>query len=235
MTAPRNHWRRGMPLPQTLWGYRAMGTEPAPADCLGERGLPETRDALDALWRLLEDILRVASPHSIAGGTLVERLGIRDTRALRLLVAYGRIHHQQHRIVGVPGSGYVWAGELKALYRAAAADAQRRGRCYFYLVSLYKRQGIATAMAQLALDFVSERTADGVPHADDLAALAAAEGVGPADVLDALIGELAASPEGRQAIERVAARRADVLLTPEVRRGILNHLDAVRQAVAGPA
>jgi hypothetical protein len=212
-------------------------TEPTiPGDCLGLRGLPDTRIGLDALVADLLTRMQTSYPQSVASSSLVLNLGLDDTRALRLLIAYARIHWRRHEIVGVPGEGYRWGGEDPAIYKAAGNDVFRRARCYLFLASLYRRQGTATAIAQLALDAIGHRTgieAYGHRPNDDLAALVAAEGVGVGDVLDALIGELAASEEGRQALERAGTKHAEVLMPKAVVDDIIRGLDDMRRRLLG--
>ena len=205
-------------------------------DCLGVRGLPATRTELDALVVNLLHRIQVAFPFSIKGKVLVARMGLQDTRALRLLIAYARIHWRRHEIVGVPGEGYRWGGEDPAIYKAAGNDVFRRARCYLFLASLYRRQGTATAIAQLALDAIGHAVpADQSARNDDLAALVAVEGVGVGDVLDALIGELAASAEGRQALERAGSKHASVLMPKAVVDGIVAGLDDIKRRLLGGA
>lgn len=207
-------------------------TRPA-ADPLGMRGLPDRRDALDGLWRGLCDRLAAIGPRAIEGRALVVQMGLRDTRALRLLVAYGRVWHHEHKIVGVAGSGYLWGGDDPKVYKAAAEDARRRGRCYLFLSALFRRQGSAMAIAQLALDAVGHGAGEAGPPADDLAALVAAEGVRIGDVLGALIGVLSETPDGREVLQQVASEHAAVLLPASVADELARDLDAIKQRILG--
>ena len=122
-----------------------------PADCLGMRGLPADRDALDALVTRLQRCLQSAGGRTVAGNDLVRLVGIRDRRSLRLLVAYARFRRGVFQVLGWPGGGYSWGGGDVGAYSAASRDAMRRARCYLALYALWSREGTATALAQIPL------------------------------------------------------------------------------------
>jgi len=155
---------------------------PRPAgDPLGERGLPLDRPALDALVTGLCDRLQVAGPDGVKAGMLVASLGVRDSRSLRLLVAYARVHHRRREIIGVPGDRYYWGPWVPETARREARRQERMGRCAFFTAALLRGGSSAAALAQLTLGLV--RRGDG----DDLAALVEREGL----TLRDLIAEMA--------------------------------------------
>ena len=215
---------------------RKRRAERTPGDPLGQRGLPETRYGLDFLAQDLCRRLQAAGSTGIRGRQLVAELALQDTRALRLLVAYARVHKHVHQIVGVPGSRYFWGDCFeKGLYKQAIADCQRRGRCYFFIAALHGRQGTAMAAAQMVFDWFEQQVPPEARRSDDLAALVAAEGVGVADVLDAIITRLAATAEGKKALADVGQRHAQVLLPAEVLARLATKLADLREEVLGMA
>jgi len=182
---------------------------------LGLRGLPLTREALDAMAADLCARVQSAGGRSVSGIRLAQELrlltphGRDDARAVRLLVAYCRVWLRRHEIVGVPGEGYFWAPNNPDKTRRIIRLAGRMGRCWFYISALLRREGAAMAMAQMVFDFAKSAQPG---SRDELAALVAAEGVTPAGVMDAMIRRLASDPAGRQTLADLAARHADVLL-----------------------
>jgi len=219
-----------MQLASDVAAYRQGLMPRPPADPLGERQLPRRRAELDLLWDCLCLRLQAAGGDPIAGKRLVADLALMDTRALRLLVAYGRVHHREHRIVGLAGSGYLWGGDDAAIYAGAAEDARRRGRCYMYLYSLFHRQGAAVAIAQLALDAVQA----GPGSADDLRALIAADRVSVEDVLAEMIRAVRQQPGGEDALRRVGEAHADVLLPRRVIQDLERHLGQALSLLHSP-
>lgn len=205
--------------------------DPRPqADPLGERGLPRTRAGLDAkLYELIERI-KAAGVGGINGRDLALDLGLRDARAVRLLVAYARVHNHVHQIIGMPGNGYMW-GDLKPdIYAHAIADSQRRARCYFYTATLLKRQGVAMSAAQMVFDFM-----EASPHAgdsDDLAALVAAEGTSVADFLDAFITKLGQTAGGKAALAAIGKKHSQLLMSTDTFDRISKAVESLQAEVA---
>jgi hypothetical protein len=221
-------------LPATAEPYVRRRRPRAQADPLGLAGMPDTRADLDELLLDLCRRLRAAGPRGLRGRRLVEDLGLPDTRALRHLIAYGHVHHRIRQIVGVPGTGYVWGDAAPEIYRSQADAAHQMGRCHLFLSMLYRREPAATQMAQLVLDFVrhgdgdEEARASGEsprPRGDELSAMMASEGVQVGDVIDALITQLSSTDDGRQVLQRVGDRHADVLIPAD-------RLQAARTALA---
>ena len=215
------------------YGYKRM---PRPrGDPLGIRGLPEDRLSLDALLQNLCDRLVVCGAHRIRGKQLADELGLPSTRALRLLVAYGRVHHHYHQIVGLPGDGYCWGDADPEVYKRTIADNERRARCHFFIAALHRRQGTAMAAVQLIFDFMEHQIPASRRRNDDLSALVAAEGVSTTDFLDAFISSLAQSDEGRATLAQVAAKHADILVPKVDLEAALSQLDQVRALLTGAA
>ena len=171
------------------------------ADPIGRRGLPETREALDRLLTELCARLKSAGNRGLRGRQLAEEMGLgADTRAVRELVAYARVHKRIHQIVGVPGSRYFWGDAVPDLYVRMIRHAERCGRDWFYLAALFRRQGLGDALAQQVFDFLR-------PDAgDELAALVARDGADAGDVLEALLNRLAETPAGQARLERLRRR-----------------------------
>ena len=171
------------------------------ADPIGLRGLPEDREGLDRMLTELCARLKSAGKHGLKGLQLAFELGLgRDTRAVRELIAYARVHKRIHQIVGVPGSRYFWGDAAPDLYVRMIRHAERCGRDWFYLAALFRRQGLGDALAQQVFDFLR-------PDAgDELAALVARDGADAGDVLEALLDRLAESPAGQARLERLRHR-----------------------------
>jgi len=118
------------------------GEKPRPkADPLGLRGLPERREDLDRLVDELCDRLRIAGEGGLRGRQLAEELRLGGcTRRLRELVAYAWIHRRIGQIVGVPGDRYYWGDARPELYARMADDEEQRGRDYFAIASIHRRE-----------------------------------------------------------------------------------------------
>lgn len=203
-----------------------------PADCLGIRGLPKMRYELDALAHRLCQRLAAAGGAGVTGSRLATELGLTSTRALRLLVAYSRVHHHYHQIVGLPGFGYLWGECAPAVYKTAIRCAERMARCFFFIAALHRRQGAAIAAVQLMFDFLEYNVPEGQRHHDDLAALVASEGVNVTQFLDSFMGSLAETDQGRRVLANVGRRHAAVLVPEAERTAMLKDLDALRDRLA---
>lgn len=205
----------------------------AAGDPLGLRGLPESRGELDEKLRDLCRTLIYARGEFLTGPWIVRRIGLRDTRALRLLVAYGRVHHRIRQVIALPGAGYCWGEYRPDLYDSCASQARRMGLCHLFIAGLLKRRPPAVEFAQLALDFVREsgKRPDHTVPADELAVWMSAEDLTAADVLDAMIQAFGATDEGRAALAQAGRKHAAMLLPPETRRRIAEHLAAAQQAI----
>ena len=201
-------------LPATAAGYGGRRREPA--DPVELRGLPRTRGELDRLLRSLCDRLIAALGDGLRGTELVVELELTGTRALRLLVAYGHVHHRLRQIVGVPGDGYVWGDCRPQIYAEMTGHARRMGRCWLFNATLYGRKPALVEAAQLVFDWVGGVPGEGrEPRRDELAALMATEGVGVEQLLGTLVSRLSKTDEGRQVLGRIGERHASVLLPAE--------------------
>lgn len=215
-----DNWTTGSTLAGNARQYgRGAGksTRP-PADPLGLNGFPRHRNALDFMVRQLCETLRADG--SVIGGKQIARMIFHDddTRRVRHLVAYARVHHHIHQVVGVAGSGYLWADPATAVGRAALHDAvmsaMRMGRCFFYIGALHRREGTAMAAVQMVFNFMEHNVS--ARHSDDLAAMVASEGVGVADFLDAFVGSLAKTEDGRRTLAQVGRKHAQLLMPADV-------------------
>jgi len=214
-------------LPQHFRQYAAEGLDRLGADPLGLSGFPRSRPALDFMVRQLRELLTAGGTWN--GGVLARRIfGDGDTRKVRHLVAYARVHHHVHQIVGLPGSGYTWAEadteEGRKQLARAVATATRMGRCFLYIASLHRQQGTAMAAVQMVLDFMGEHAGD--PKSDELAALVASEGASVEQFLDAFVGTLAKTDKGRATLAGVGARHAAVLIPKDLLQGVAAQLEA---------
>ena len=210
--------------------YRRDRRHP-PADPLGVRGLPETRRKLNQFLLHLCDRLIGAGGRFRKGARLVANLHLDDARALRLLVAYGHVHHHLAQIVGMAGHGYCW-GPLapKGLYATVAGQARRMGRCHLFLAALYGRGGPAAELIQLMFPFAAE-AGPGTAGGDHLHALLATHGVGPEQLADAMIQGLRDAPGGPEILGRLARRHRDVFLPVDVVAHIRTNLKAALGAL----
>lgn len=218
--------------------YNSRGLQRPKGDALGIGGLPAERDKLDYLVDDLCRRLTSFGRDGIGGRWLANTLRLRNTRSLRHLVAYARVHCHRHEIVGIPGSGYIWGECDPSAYKAAIRDNMKRGRCHFFIASLHKRQGTAMSMVQMAFDFFEHQAPHAVRHDDELAAMIAAEGATIGHFLDALVQKMAESDEGRQALAEIGQKHAAVLIPKEIFDRIADRLDGLRGdllAAATPA
>ncbi len=184
----------------------------AGADPIGVGGLPPTRAELNAKLRELCNRLAAAGGKFVGAKRLIGELGLKDTRTLRLLMAYGRVHHRIRELVGVEGVGYCWAGGPAAppnVYGQAAAIARRKGLCSMFLASLYGKTPAAVAMAQMALEFSGGLEGLGC---DELDAWMAGENVTPAKLIEAFVDVFAATDDGRAALAAAARKRPGLFL-----------------------
>ena len=95
------------------------------------------------------------------------------------------------------------------------------GRCFFYIASLHRRKGAVMSAVQLVLDFMEHNVTEGQERKEELAAMFAAEGATIAGFLDAFLGSLAKTDEGRQALAAAGAKHAQWLVTEEARQAML--------------
>lgn len=206
-------------LPETSHPYRIGRMRRPGADPIGLTGLPDRRCDLDNLLRRLCCELLAAGGHWRRGRRLVATLGLRGTRTLRQLAAYGHVHHRIRAILGVPGHGYCWGAIAgRAAYRRASCHAARMGRDWFFLATLYGRAAPAVQVAQLMFGFAAGP--GGGQQPDELASLLASHQVGPEQLADAMIQVLREAPGGAAILRRLGRRHADLLLS-ERRAAIL--------------
>lgn len=192
------------------------------------RGLPDSRKELDALAKSLCDRLASAGPAGIESDRLVEEMGLGCTRTLRLLVAYCRVWHHRHEILGVPGDRYYWGEHSPLLYDKVKRQCRQMGRCYFFISALIGRHGPAMAAAQLVFDFMDLSQPHGREN-DDLASLVAASNTRIEDVLDALAGIMSQTDQGREALARFGSRNREVLLDESELIDMVGQLDQLRE------
>jgi len=205
------------------------------ADPLGVAGLPDERDQLDALLADLCRRLIAALGGMVKGHRLALDLELEDTRALRLLCAYGHVHHRIRQIVGIAGVGYCWGDGPRApadIYCVATGQARAMGRCHFYLSAIYSHRPAAVEVAQLCLDLVRQGPDQ---RRDELAAILAADGVGTEQLLDGMLGLVRGTPDGVGVLRRLGRRHSDVLMPMEAVRELQVHLTAAQHALAAAA
>jgi hypothetical protein len=201
-------------LPATAAEYHSRKGRIRPgADPIGVGGLPDTRADLNDLLLDLCHRLVIAGGAFLRGDRLVGVLQLCDERSLRLLVAYGRVHHHIRAIVGIYGQGYCWA-DLTAnpaeVYALGRGQAISTARCHLFLSTLFGRDDGAMGLIQTVFPFAA------TAPADDLAALLTAKGIGHEQVLEAMIAHCrAAGVEGLNAIRHVAARNQDVMFSAD--------------------
>ena len=207
------------------------------ADPLGRAGLPRHRAELDLMVGQLQDYLETAGDDGLTGRRLAGALlDTADTRPLRRLVAYARIHLHVHQIVGLPGRGYVWAaGDVeagRAILARAVDQATHMARCYLFIATLHRRKGAVMSAVQMIFDFMQHDVAHADRRTDDLAALFATEGASIAKFLDAFVGELAKTEAGRQALADAGRKHQQFLLPADVREQLLAQTEDVSRQMA---
>src|ERR1035437_2575733 len=82
------------PTPGLPLGAYLSGEDRTPADPMGMRGLPNLRSELNALLIQLCRRVIAAGPRGITGSRLATELCLHGTRPIRLLAAYGHVHHR---------------------------------------------------------------------------------------------------------------------------------------------
>ena len=226
-------------LPDNASAYQGNGRRKRViADPIGLDGFPSTRRALNGMVTILCAELVRACGQTVRGRDLADLLfGTSDTRSVRKLVAYARVHKRLALIVGVPGSGYLWADPKTdagrdALTTAAAASTQM-ARCFLYIAALHRRTTAVVSTVQMVLDFMGHETPEGQTQDDELAAMLAAEGAGIGDFLDALLGHLAKTDSGRQHLAAAGAKHAQVLITEEARQAMLAQIAEATAVLTG--
>lgn len=228
MSNPQSPIARQKPLAAHASAYERGQMDRPQGDPLGLRGLPRHRAGLDGLVRDLVATLQAAG--HLRSCQLVAALGIDDARALRLLVAYTRVHHGRHEIIGIPGEGYLW-GESPEAQLLAAKKARRMARCYLFISTLHQRQGVAMSAVGMLFDMMEYRV-DRRPG-DDLSALLAADGASIADALEVFLRELAKTDDGQKVIADVVARNREIVLSESAVAELLGDIDALRRRVSG--
>jgi len=214
--------------------FRKRRKRRAGADPIGVGGLPGTRAELNAKLLQLCNRLAAAGGKFVGAKRLVAELELKDTRTLRLLMAYGRVHHRIRELVGVEGVGYCWAAGPAAppdVYAQAAAISRRKGLCSMFNASLYGKTPAAVQMAQMALEFSGGAATLGC---DELDAWMAGENVTPAKLIEAFVDVFAATDDGRAALAAAARKRPGLFLDAEaaekLRASAMQILDAVDAA-----
>jgi len=215
-------------LPATAAEYHARKGRVRPgADPIGVGGLPDVRADLNALLLVLCHRLVTAGGAFLRGDRLVDGLRLQNERSLRLLVAYGRVHHHIRPIVGIYGQGYCWADLADSpaeVYILARGQALATARCHLFLSTLFGRDDGAMGLIQMIFPFAA------TAPADDLAALLTAKGIGHEQVLEAMIAHCrSAGVEGLDAIRHVAARNQDVMFSADRLADIRKRLAAIGQ------
>lgn len=191
------------------------------------------RKTPDKLAGELCERLQSLGTHPMSGKRLAEELHLSGTRELRHLVAYARVHHHRHEIVGVPGIGYFWGPACPQLVTQAIGTARRMGRCWFFIAALLKREGTAMAAAQMIFDFMERAGDEPGREADDLETLVAAENTSLGQFLDVFVTRLAESAEGREVLANVGRKHAKLLITESARNEMLATIETLRRQLSG--
>lgn len=187
-----------------------------PADPIGRGGLPADRGQLDAMLCNLCDRLIAAGGRALGGKAIIYELRLPCTRSLRLLVAYGHVHHKLRAIVGLPGEGYLWGEHRPGIYEKVANMSRQMGRGFFFNATLYGKGRPAVEAAQLLLDFVGDgRVNQRSRHGDELSAMVAAEGLTIEDVLGSIFETLTQTETGKATLTRLGTKHRQFLLTGE--------------------
>lgn len=177
----------------------------APCDPIGLRGLPVDRRLLDRLAYDMIERLKSAGNDGLKSRQLVFELGLRSERALRLLVAYARVHHHVRHVVGVPGDRYYWGPAAPIAVARMVRLARRMGRCWFFVAASLAEGGAAQAGAQMVMDFL-QCDSPGTLPTDELSALVSADRAGLADFLEAFIRRLRETPDGAREVDAALSR-----------------------------
>ena len=222
-------------LPATAAGY--LKARRVAADPIGKGGLPADREDLNAALLGLCNRLAAAGGAEVSAARLVEEIGLLSDRELRLLMAYGRVHHRIRWLVGLEGGGYCWGELAPEVMRHAAAVARRKGVCSLFNAALYSRQPVAVEVAQLALEFRSDPDARPGESADELTAWLASEKITPGQLVEAWVDVFASTPEGLAALRNAARSRPGIFLDKEAAealrknvQGVLDALDSAKRA-----
>lgn len=215
--------------------YAADGKRRPAADPIGMSGLPDTRSGLNGLLLELCERLASAGGRDLAGKRLVEELRLRDTRCLRLLVAYGHVHHRLRQIVGTPGSGYCWGDLRPESYGDMAAASRRMGLCFLFNASLYSRRPAAIEMAQLTLD-LAERSTGAKPteKTDELTGWLTLEGATHTDLIEAMVELFAKTQTGREALQNAGRNHPGAFFSARSIREIEDRLQSALALVRSP-
>ncbi len=210
------------------------GHRPA-ADPIGRGGLPHDRDGLNALLLNLCERLASAGGKDLGGKQLIEELGLVDTRSLRLLVAYGHVHHRLRQIVGTPGSGYCWGDLRPEIYNDMAASSRRMGLCFLFLASLYSRRPAAIEMAQLTLDLAEQSTGEKIGDGtDELTAWMVTEGATHADLIESMVDLFAGSEAGLAALRNAGRNHPGAFFDERALQEIETQLQSALAIVRSP-
>lgn len=225
--------KRLIDLPDHASAYGPGKRSRVPADPIGLHGFGNDRRSVNAMVTLLCQDLRIAGGQPVKGKFLARQLfGTEDTRPVRKLVAYARVHKHMFQIVGVPGTGYLWADPKTAWGRDAlhtAIDAaMQMGRCFMFIASLHRREGAMISAVQMIFDFMEHNVPEGERRNDELAAMFAAEGATIEGFLDAFMAHLAKTDKGRQALATAGAKHAQWLLPEETRQAMLAHIEQAK-------
>jgi hypothetical protein len=199
-----------------------------PGDPLGKHGLPSDRVGLD---EMLVDLCRrlISAGHlGVRGRQLAEEMHLQNTRSLRLLVAYGHVHHRLRQIVGVNGKGYVWGPFQPTVYLTMALHAKKMGRDFFFNSTLYGKSAPQVQAAQLLLDFVGT---DQPGPPDELSVLMSSHNVTIEQVINSLVDLVKDTDKGRQVLRRVGDRHASVLLPAEKVAALRQRVEALHRDV----
>jgi len=154
MSEPATMMRRA--LPATAAGY-ASNADRAAADPIGLRGLPCDRQGLDGLVVALCRLLRGRGVVGLGGPGVARVLGLTGDRAVRLLVAYGQVHHGLREILGMVGAGYFWGPAVPEARIRMVGHRRKMGRCWLFKSALYRRGDVGSTVVQLAFDFMHLR------------------------------------------------------------------------------
>ena len=212
--------------------YRGGAKKRPSADPLGTSGLPDSRRELDGTLVDLCNRLMSLGGETIRGRQLsIEMTLSENGRTLRLLAAYGHVHHRIRQIVGIEGGdGYCWGDLAVGAYDLAARISRRKAICSLFNSSLYSTQTAVMEIAQLAFEF-GNTPGGGVQLPDGLDMLLASERITPAKVIDAMVVHLQATADGQAILADIGRRHADVLLSEQLRTDLFNELMSVANKI----